>query len=119
MSSFQEAIERARRGTQTAFVDRALARQSSNATDSFAGLAADLAHNVRQIRSVIDDGTYREAAAEVDHEEAWSSQSSAMHRQVASGARGINVHGPAIGDRAGNLFHWPTRSLSGHSEVSE
>jgi len=59
--------------TVTAFVDRALHQAVIEANDSFAGLAADLARNVRsEIRSAIDDGTYREAAAEVDRDEAWS-----------------------------------------------
>jgi hypothetical protein len=59
--------------TLTAFVDRALHEAVIEANDSFAGLAADLARNVRvEIRSAIDDGTYREASAEVDRAEAWS-----------------------------------------------
>lgn len=59
--------------TVTAFVDRALHNAVIEANDSFAGLGADLARNVRtEIRSAIDDGTYREASAEVEREEAWS-----------------------------------------------
>jgi len=59
--------------TVTAFVDRALHDAVIEANDSFAGLAADLARNVRlEIRSVIDDGTYRQVSAEVEREEAWS-----------------------------------------------
>lgn len=57
----------------TAFVDRALRKAVIEANDSFAGLAADLARNVRfEIRSAIEDGSYREASAEVEREEAWS-----------------------------------------------
>jgi hypothetical protein len=59
--------------TVTAFVDRALHQAVIEANDSFAGLAADLSRNVRaEIRSTIEDGTYREASAEVEREEAWS-----------------------------------------------
>lgn len=59
--------------TVTAFVDRALRQAVIEANDSFAGLAADLARGIRsEIRSAIDDGTYREASAEVEREEAWS-----------------------------------------------
>jgi hypothetical protein len=59
--------------TVTAFVHRALLRAVIEASDSFAGLAADLSRNVRaEIRSTIEDGTYREASAEVEREEAWS-----------------------------------------------
>ncbi|HWE70964.1 MAG TPA: hypothetical protein VG205_11400 [Acidimicrobiales bacterium] len=54
----------------TAFVDRALRQAVVEANDSFAGLAADLARNVRfEIRSAIGDGSYREASAEVEREE--------------------------------------------------
>src|SRR5271169_600584 len=57
--------------TVTAFVERALHRAVVESNDSFAGVAADLARNVRaQLRSAIDDGAYREAAAEVEREEA-------------------------------------------------
>lgn len=57
----------------TAFVERALHRAVAESNDSFAGLAADLARNVRaELRSAIDDGAYRDAAAEVEREEAWS-----------------------------------------------
>jgi hypothetical protein len=63
----------AQRLTVTAFVDRALRQAVIEANDSFAGLAADLARNVRfEIRSAIEDGSYREAAAAVEREEAWS-----------------------------------------------
>lgn len=59
--------------TVTAFVERALHRAVAESNDSFAGLAADLARNVRaELRSAIDDGAYRDAAAEVEREEAWS-----------------------------------------------
>ncbi len=59
--------------TVTAFVDRALRKAVIEANDSFAGLAADLVSSVRfEIRSAINDGTYREASAAVDREEAWS-----------------------------------------------
>lgn len=59
--------------TVTAFVERALGRAVVESNDSFAGLAADLARNVRaELRSAIEDGAYREAAAEVEREEAWS-----------------------------------------------
>jgi hypothetical protein len=60
----------AQRLTVTAFVDRALRQAVVEANDSFAGLAADLARNVRfEIRSAIGDGSYREASAEVEREE--------------------------------------------------
>jgi len=59
--------------TMTAFVERALHRAVVESNDSFAGLAADLARNVRvELRSAIEDDVYREAAAEVEREEAWS-----------------------------------------------
>jgi hypothetical protein len=59
--------------TVTAFVDRALHLAVVEANDSFAGLAADLARYLRfEIRSAIDDGTYRQAVAEVERDEAWS-----------------------------------------------
>lgn len=59
--------------TVTAFVERALHRAVVDSNDSFAGLAADLARNVRaELRSAVEDGAYREAAAEVEREEAWS-----------------------------------------------
>jgi hypothetical protein len=59
--------------TVTAFVERALHRAIVESNDSFAGLAADLARNVRvELRSAIEGGAYREAAAEVEREEAWS-----------------------------------------------
>lgn len=59
--------------TVTAFVERALQRAVAEANDSFAGLAADLARNVRaELRSAVEDGAYREAASEVEREEAWS-----------------------------------------------
>lgn len=59
--------------TVTAFVARALERAVIEFNDSFAGLAADLASNVRaEIRSTVEDNTYRSAATEVDREEAWS-----------------------------------------------
>lgn len=59
--------------TVTAFVERALHRAVIEANDSFAGLAADLGRRVRaEIRSAIESGTYREASAEVEREEAWS-----------------------------------------------
>ncbi len=59
--------------TVTAFVERALQRAVVEARDSFVGLAADLARNVRaELRSAIEDGAYREAAAAVEREEAWS-----------------------------------------------
>jgi hypothetical protein len=58
--------------TVTAFVEQALHRAVVESNDSFAGLAAELARNVRaELRSAIDDGTYREAAAEVEREESW------------------------------------------------
>jgi hypothetical protein len=57
----------------TAFVHRALHRAVVEANDSFAGLAADLSRYVRaEIRSAIEDGTYRDASAVVEQEEAWS-----------------------------------------------
>jgi hypothetical protein len=59
--------------TVTAFVEQALRRAVIEFNDSFAGLAADLERNVRaEIRSTVEDNTYREAAAEVEREEAWS-----------------------------------------------
>ena len=59
--------------TVTAFVERALHRAVVESNDSFAGLVADLARNVRaELRSAIEDGAYREATAEVEQEEAWS-----------------------------------------------
>jgi hypothetical protein len=59
--------------TVTAFVERALRRAVAEANDSFVGLAADLASNIRaELRSAIEDGAYREAASEVEREEAWS-----------------------------------------------
>jgi hypothetical protein len=59
--------------TVTAFVERALHRAVVESNDSFAGLATHLARNVRaELRSAIDDGAYRQAAAEVEREEAWS-----------------------------------------------
>ena len=62
-----------RQMTVTAFVDRVLRQAVLEANDSFAGLAAELSRQARaQLRSTIDDGTYRVAAAEVEREEAWS-----------------------------------------------
>lgn len=59
--------------TVTAFVGWALQRAVIESNDSFAGLAADLARNVRaEISSLIEDGAYREAVPEIEHEEAWS-----------------------------------------------
>jgi hypothetical protein len=59
--------------TVTAFVERALHRAVVESNDSFAGLAARLARNVRaELRSALEDGSYRAAAAEVGREEAWS-----------------------------------------------
>lgn len=59
--------------TVTAFVERALQRAVIEANDSFAGLAATLAGNVRaELHSAIKDGAYREAVSEVEREEAWS-----------------------------------------------
>ena len=59
--------------TVTAFVERALHRAVVESNDSFLGLAADLARNVRaELRSAIADGAYREAAAAVERQEAWS-----------------------------------------------
>jgi hypothetical protein len=59
--------------TMTAFVERALHRAVVESSDSFAGLAAHLARNVRaELRSAVEDGAYREAAAAVEREEAWS-----------------------------------------------
>lgn len=56
-----------------AFVERALRRAVVEANDSFSGLAADIERNVRAaLRSAVEDGAYREAAAEVEREEAWS-----------------------------------------------
>ena len=63
----------ARAMTVAGFVERALQRAVIESNDSFAGLAADLARNVRaEMHSMIGDNTYREAAAEVEREEAWS-----------------------------------------------
>jgi hypothetical protein len=63
----------ARRMTVTAFVESALRRAVTDANDSFAGLATELARRVRaEIRSAIDDGTYRDIADAVGREEAWS-----------------------------------------------
>ncbi|MDE3204890.1 MAG: hypothetical protein KGQ66_11830 [Acidobacteriota bacterium] len=59
--------------TVTAFVEQALQRAVAEASDSFVGLAADLARNVRaELRAAIEAGDYREAAAAVEREEAWS-----------------------------------------------
>lgn len=59
--------------TVTAFVERALRRAVIESNDSFAGLAAELARHVRdELHSLIGDSTYREAAADVEREEAWS-----------------------------------------------
>jgi hypothetical protein len=59
--------------TVTAFVERALQRAVAEANDSFVGVAADLARNIRaELRSAMEDGAYREAASEVGREEAWS-----------------------------------------------
>jgi len=59
--------------TVTAFVERSLRRAVVESNDSFAGIAADLARNIRtELRSAVDSGAYREAAAEVEREEAWS-----------------------------------------------
>jgi hypothetical protein len=59
--------------TVTAFVEQTLRRAVTEANDSFAGLAAALALNVRaELRAAIDNGTYRAASAEVEREEAWS-----------------------------------------------
>jgi len=59
--------------TVTAFVERVLYQAVVESNDSFAGLAADLARSVRaELCSAIEDGTYREAAAEVERQEAWS-----------------------------------------------
>ena len=59
--------------TVTAFVERALQRAVEEANDSFAGLSAALTRNMRaELHSAITDGSYREAANEVDREEAWS-----------------------------------------------
>lgn len=59
--------------TVTAFVERALQRAVVEANDSFAGLAATLAGNVRaELHAAIRAGAYREAASEVDRGEAWS-----------------------------------------------
>ncbi|MHB8295455.1 MAG: hypothetical protein ACYDH5_12675 [Acidimicrobiales bacterium] len=57
----------------TAFVGRSLRQAVVEANDSFANLAADLSRKVRaEIRSTIENGTYRAASAEVEREEAWS-----------------------------------------------
>jgi hypothetical protein len=62
----------ARRTTVTAFVLDALRRAVAEANDSFAGLASELSRQLRaEIRSAVEDGTYRGAAADVDREEAW------------------------------------------------
>jgi len=59
--------------TMAAFVERALRRAVVEANDSFSGLAADLERNMRAaLRSAVEDGAYREAAAQVEREEAWS-----------------------------------------------
>jgi len=59
--------------TMAAFVERALRRAVVEANDSFSGVAADIERNVRAaLRSAVEDGAYREAAAEVEREEAWS-----------------------------------------------
>ncbi len=59
--------------TVAGFVERALQRAVIDSNDSFAGLAADLARTVRaEVHSMIGDDTYREAASEVEREEAWS-----------------------------------------------
>jgi hypothetical protein len=59
--------------TVTAFVHQVLLQAVIEASDSFAGLAADLSRNIRaELRSTIEDGTYREASADVEREEAWS-----------------------------------------------
>ena len=57
--------------TVTAFVEQVLQRAVIEANDSFAGLSADLAANMRaELHAVLKDGAYREAASEVDREEA-------------------------------------------------
>jgi hypothetical protein len=59
--------------TVTVFVEQALQRAVIEANDSFAGLSADLTANMRaELHAVFEDGAYREAASEVDREEAWS-----------------------------------------------
>ncbi|HVA43187.1 MAG TPA: hypothetical protein VNF50_06880 [Acidimicrobiales bacterium] len=59
--------------TVTAFVTHALRLAISEANDSFVGLAAELSRNLRaELRSAIEDGTYREASAKVEREESWS-----------------------------------------------
>jgi hypothetical protein len=59
--------------TVTAFVERALRREVAEANDSFVGLAAELTRNIRaELRSAVEDGAYRDAASEVEAEEAWS-----------------------------------------------
>lgn len=59
--------------TVTAFVERALERAVVEANDSFAGLAATLARELRaELHAAVKGGQYREAASEVDREEAWS-----------------------------------------------
>ena len=58
--------------TVAAFVEQALQRAVTEANESFAGLAADLARNIRyELRSAIQDGAYREVAADVERQEAW------------------------------------------------
>lgn len=57
----------------TAFVERAVRRAVIESSDSFSGLADDLARSLRaELRSALADGAYRDAAQEVDREEAWS-----------------------------------------------
>ena len=59
--------------TVTAFVERAWHRAVVESNDSFAGLAADLARNVRaEVRSAVEGGAFREAASDVDWDETWS-----------------------------------------------
>jgi hypothetical protein len=63
----------ARRTTVTAFVAGALRRAVVEANDSFGGLRDELSrHAIAEIRSVVDDGTYRSISAEVEREEVWS-----------------------------------------------
>lgn len=67
------SVADARGLTVTAFVEGALQRAVVEASDSFAGLAAELGRNLRaELASAVEDGAYRQAAAEVDREEAWS-----------------------------------------------
>jgi hypothetical protein len=55
----------------TTFVEQALQRAVTEANESFAGLAAELARNIRsELRSAVEDGAYREAAADVERQEA-------------------------------------------------